>query len=132
MIGEISRDNFALNEDTKRVLDFYKNIGFLETFSVQLTEKYTGYDSGNHLKRSQFTYCMVKNALASKYIIIQDLDEIVGVNFSRYQNLQEVLWKLEEKKISIFEFFSFRHTSCSSMRTKKQVERFGAFQFILS
>ena len=105
MIGEISRDNFALNEDTKRVLDFYKNIGFLETFSVQLTEKYTGYDSGNHLKRSQFTYCMVKNALVSKYIIIQDLDEIVGVNFSRYQNLQEVLWKLENKKFQFSSFF---------------------------
>ena len=80
MIGEISRDNFALNEHTKRVLNFYKNIGFLETFSVQLTEKYTGYDSVNHLKRSQFTYCMVKISLASKYIKIQDLDEIVSVN----------------------------------------------------
>ncbi|XP_063729446.1 uncharacterized protein LOC134857038 isoform X3 [Symsagittifera roscoffensis] len=105
MIGEISRENFALNEDTKRVLDFYKNIGFLETFSVQLTEKYTGYDSVSRLQRSQFTYCMVKNALVSKYIIIQDLDEIVGVNFSRYQNLQQALWKLEDKKFQFSSFF---------------------------
>ena len=108
ILGELDGkvNNFTLAEDSKSVLRYYKGIGFLDTFEISVTN---GKSSLYNLSRSsakvmQFTYCMIKYALISDYIIVQDLDEIVGFNTTRYRNLPEAISAAEDKN---YRFSSF-------------------------
>ena len=98
---------FTLAETSRKVLDYYKKLGFLETFQVSLTSNHgkSLYELADSTKPAQFTYCMLKNALISNYVIAQDLDEIVGFNTTRYSNLQEAISAAEDKNYSFSSFY---------------------------
>ena len=95
--------NFTLARDSKKVLDYYKELGFLESYDTSFPDNFTNpYKQGARTKPAQYSYCMIKYGLISDYVIVQDMDEIVGFNSHIYKNIPEAILAREDKNKSFF------------------------------
>ena len=108
MLAEINGRvyNFTLNEQSRKVIQFYKDEGFLEIFEIPLLDnKRVLYRLSDITKRAQFTYCTVKAALISDYVIVHDFDEAVGFNSNLYKNLPDAISAAVDKNFKYSSFF---------------------------
>ena len=108
VMGELNATqyNFTIADSSMKVLQYYKDIAFLKTYGVSIPEFSTS--ELHHIvarsKPNHYTYCMIKYARVSDYIIVQDLDEVVGFNTNFYQNLPEVISAATDKKFAYSSF----------------------------
>ena len=122
--------NFSLNANSKKVLQFYKDSGFLETYHVSLMDnKRDSYRLSDITKRAQFTYCMVKTALISDYAIVHDFDEVVGFNSNTYKNLPDAISAAADKNYTYSSFFLKDEPIARKCNFSSEIE--GASNFVL-
>ena len=108
-MGELDKKIYSFGFDpvSQQILKHYKDIGFLEMHSVSV---YSNNASNMHQiaensKPIQNTYCYLKYATISDYVIVQDLDEVVAFNSNLYRNLPRAFLAAKDKK---HHYFSFR------------------------
>ena len=121
--------NFTLNEKSSKILQFYKDNGFLETYGVSLMDnKRNLYRLSDITKRAQFTYCMVKTALISDYVIVHDFDEFVGFNSALYKNLPDAISAAADKNYTYSSFFLKDEPIARNCNFTKEIQ--GASNFV--
>ena len=120
--------NFTLKPDSKKVLEYYKDLGFLESYQVSFPDNVTNlYKQSDRSKPAHYSYCMIKYALISDYVIVQDMDEVVGFNSSRYKNIPEAISAVEDKSFRYSSFFLTDQPAarrCKQARDIKKSSRF--------
>lgn len=82
------------NTKVEDTLKYYTNTGLIENYLVDVPNLgdvkdiygiYIDYDT------FFFSYCLIKNALVFEYFIVQDIDEVVGFDHSKFDNLSQAI-----------------------------------------
>ena len=97
---------FSFDPSSRKVLKHYKDIGFLEMhpMSVYSNNNSNLYRIAADSKPIQYTYCILKYALVTDYVTVQDLDEIVAFNANFYRNIPAAISAGIDKKHRYYSF----------------------------
>ena len=103
----------GFNTEVEKLLQFYEKQNFLVRFTASTFKTKKPVDMFSHIrfvKPMHLSYCMVRVALKSDYVIVQDFDEVIGFNTNSFKTLGDVIQKLRSDRGLNYQNFMIRDT----------------------
>ena len=101
------------DENVEKLLQHYEKQKFLVRFAAPAFVPKKSSDMFSHVryvKPMHLSYCLVKVAMKTDYVIVQDFDEVIGFNTSRFKSLSDAISYVRKARGMKYENFMLRDT----------------------
>ena len=103
----------GFTDQVEKLLKYYERANFLVRYSVsaaQTAQSERMYTNAERARLMHLSYCVIKIALKTDYVIVQDFDEIIGFDTDKFNTLSDAVMNFRREKGMNYENFMLRDT----------------------